>query len=54
MFTTHTPVAAGNETYPRKAVIDTIGELVAELGVDPERCCDLGRYHPRTVGSRSA
>ena len=46
VFTTHTPVAAGNETYPRKDVIDTIGGLVAELGVDPEVLLRLGRYHP--------
>ena len=46
VFTTHTPVAAGNETYPRKDVIDTIGGLAAELGVDPEVLLRLGRYDP--------
>ena len=46
VFTTHTPVAAGNETYPRKDVIDTIGGLAAELGVDHEVLLRLGRYHP--------
>ena len=46
VFTTHTPVAAGNETYPTSDVIDTIGGLVAELGVDPEVLLRLGRYRP--------
>ncbi|MGO9497081.1 MAG: alpha-glucan family phosphorylase [Solirubrobacteraceae bacterium] len=46
VFTTHTPVAAGNETYSREAVIGTIGDLMAELRVDPEALLRLGRYHP--------
>jgi len=50
VFTTHTPVAAGNETYPRKDVIDTVGDLVTELGVDPETLLRLGGYHPEHGG----
>ena len=50
VFTTHTPVAAGNETYPRKDLIDAIGGLVAELGVDHEVLLRLGRYHPEDGG----
>ena len=46
VFTTHTPVAAGNETYSREDVIDTIGGVAAGLGVDPELLMRLGRYHP--------
>ncbi len=46
VFTTHTPVAAGNETYPREDVIDTVGGVAAQLGVDPELLMRLGRYHP--------
>ena len=46
VFTTHTPVAAGNETYPREEVIGTVGGVAAELGVDPEVLLRLGRYHP--------
>jgi starch phosphorylase len=46
VLTTHTPVAAGNETYPHKVVIDTIGGVLAELGVDPELLMRLGRFHP--------
>ena len=45
VFTTHTPVAAGNETYPREDVIGTIEDLAGELG-DPEVLMRLGRYHP--------
>ena len=50
MFTTHTPVAAGNETYPREDVIGTVGDLMAELGVDPEALLRLGRYNPEDGG----
>ena len=46
VFTTHTPVAAGNETYPREQVIGTIEGLAADLG-DPEVLMRLGRYHPQ-------
>ena len=49
VFTTHTPVRAGNETYSREDVISTIGGLVAELGVDPEVLVRLGRDHPDDV-----
>jgi glycogen phosphorylase len=50
VFTTHTPVAAGNETYPRKDVMDTVGGVVDELGVDPELLLRLGRFHPEDGG----
>ena len=50
VFTTHTPVAAGNETYPREDVIGTVGDLMAELGVDGEALLRLGRYHPEDDG----
>ena len=46
VFTTHTPVAAGNETYSHEDVIDTVGGVAAQLGVDPELLMGLGRYHP--------
>ena len=49
VFTTHTPVRAGNETYSREDVIGTVGGLVAELGVDPEVLVRLGRDHPEDV-----
>jgi glycogen phosphorylase len=50
VFTTHTPVAAGNETYPGEDVIDTVGGIAAELGVDPEVLVGLGREHPEDGG----
>ena len=50
VFTTHTPVAAGNETYPREEVIGTVGDLMAELGVEREALLRLGRYHPEDGG----
>jgi starch phosphorylase len=46
VFTTHTPVRAGNETYSREAVTGAIGGLAAELGVDPEVLVGLGRERP--------
>jgi starch phosphorylase len=52
VFTTHTPVAAGNETYPREEVIGTVGDLMAELGVEGEALLRLGRYHPEDDGER--
>jgi glycogen phosphorylase len=50
VFTTHTPVAAGNETYSREDVTGTVGGLAAELGVDPELLLRLGRYQPEDGG----
>jgi starch phosphorylase len=42
IFTTHTPVPAGNETYPPEVVLDVVGAVPAELGVDPDRFIGLG------------
>ena len=49
-MTTHTPVAAGNETYPRDEVMGAVEGLAAELGVDPEMLLRLGRHHPEDGG----
>ena len=46
VFTTHTPVAAGNETYSGEDVIGTLGDVIAELGVDPDAILGLGRNRP--------
>ncbi len=46
VFTTHTPVAAGNETYSREDVMSTLGGVIDTLGVDPETVIRLGRDHP--------
>ena len=45
VFTTHTPVAAGNETYPRSELLPMLGR-VADLAGDPERFLALGRVDP--------
>jgi glycogen phosphorylase len=50
VFTTHTPVAAGNETYSREDMISTIGDVIRALGVDPEMIIRLGRDHPEDGG----
>jgi len=46
VFTTHTPVAAGNETYAPEQVIGMLRSVIAELGVDPDTIIRLGRVHP--------
>ena len=46
VFTTHTPVPAGNDTYPTEQVEDAIGNLVAQLGIDSHEVIALGRTHP--------
>jgi len=45
VFTTHTPVAAGNETYPRHELLPMLSR-VAELAGGPERFLALGRVDP--------
>jgi glycogen phosphorylase len=46
VFTTHTPVGAGNEMYSGEDVVATLGGVFAELGADPEMILRLGRQHP--------
>jgi starch phosphorylase len=46
VFTTHTPVPAGNETYPREQVLEALGGYAAQAGIDPEAVVRLGRTHP--------
>jgi glycogen phosphorylase len=45
VFTTHTPVPAGNDTYPAAQIADALHDLCAELGVDAETVVRLGRTH---------
>ena len=42
IFTTHTPVPAGNDTYPA----DQVREALGGLDVDVEELIRLGRTHP--------
>jgi starch phosphorylase len=45
VFTTHTPVSAGNETYARDEVLGMLGRL-ADASGDRERFLALGRMNP--------
>ncbi len=46
VFTTHTPVPAGNDTYPSDEVEHAIGRLMAQLGIDVQEVIALGRTDP--------
>ncbi len=46
IFTTHTPVPAGNDTYPADQVIDTLRGFMDAAGVDSDAFVRLGRTHP--------
>src|SRR3990170_1091556 len=46
VFTTHTPVPAGNETYGREELLAALPELPARLGLDEEAFLDLFRTTP--------
>jgi len=45
VFTTHTPVPAGNETYEPSSLLDAFADLPPRLGITPERFLDLCRTH---------
>ena len=46
VFTTHTPVPAGNDTYPADQIRRTFARTAGDAGVDPETVVRLGRTHP--------
>ena len=46
VFTTHTPVSAGNDTYPTDEVSHALGTFAADLGLDTDSLVRLGRSHP--------
>jgi starch phosphorylase len=46
VFTTHTPVPAGNDTYPGEQITHALSGLAAELGVDPGEIVRRGRTRP--------
>lgn len=48
VFTTHTPVAAGNETYPPETLLSALPSLPQRLGLEPHELVDLGRVHAGT------
>jgi glycogen phosphorylase len=44
VFTTHTPVPAGNEVFDEELVRRYVGKLATEGGLDGERLLQLGRF----------
>ncbi len=46
VFTTHTPVPAGNETYPPEEMVRVFAGLDERLGTDWDTLLALGRVHP--------
>lgn len=46
VFTTHTPVPAGNDTYPADNVRPALDPLARSLGIDTAQILRLGRTHP--------
>ena len=46
VFTTHTPVPAGNDTYPAHQVADVLEHIAGTLGVTPDEIIRLGRTNP--------
>ena len=46
VFTTHTPVAAGNEGYAVTEVEAVLGDFPAQVGLDHDGFLHLGRTHP--------
>lgn len=46
VFTTHTPVAAGNETYSREEILTVFPNLLRQLGGDMAAALRLGRINP--------
>jgi starch phosphorylase len=49
-FTTHTPVAAGNETYAAEDIRRVVTGLAERLGTDWDTLFRLGRVHPDDPG----
>jgi glycogen phosphorylase len=53
VFTTHTPVPAGNETYASDEVLSVLGRLFTDLNFDPHEVLALGRIHPDNAGEHT-
>jgi starch phosphorylase len=50
VFTTHTPVAAGNEAYSPGELAQVLGETSIRLGGEADAVLRLGRVHPDDEG----
>jgi starch phosphorylase len=48
VFTTHTPVPAGNEAYEPHSLANAFADLPKRLGIGTDRFLDLCRSHPGT------
>jgi starch phosphorylase len=46
IFTTHTPVAAGNEGYGSDEISAVLGDFPRQLGINGEQFLHMGRVHP--------
>ena len=46
VFTTHTPVPAGNDTYPAAQMSGVLSGIASEMGVEADELVRLGRTHP--------
>src|SRR3954452_2716510 len=44
--TTHTPLPAGNDTYPAAQVAGVLSHIAGRLGIDPDEIISLGRTNP--------
>ena len=51
MFTTHTPVPAGNDTYQAREIEETVGRLAIEWGAPIEELVALGHDHGAEPGA---
>jgi starch phosphorylase len=46
VFTTHTPVPAGNDTYPAAQMAEVLSGIASQMGVDADSLVRRGRTHP--------
>ncbi len=46
VFTTHTPVGAGNEGYERNEIAEVLSDFPQQVGLDFDSFLQLGRTHP--------
>lgn len=46
VFTTHTPVPAGNDTYPATQMAEALAGVASQMGVDVDTLVRRGRTHP--------
>ena len=49
-FTTHTPVPAGNDSFPPQMIESYLGDYLGQLGIDRQTLYTLGRQHPDNQG----